>query len=55
MALLHDWHVPLRFVREPGQIEARVLRLGETPGLRNPGEELFLAVPYRTSTVLPPD
>ena len=26
VALLHDWHVPLRFVREPGQIEAMAAR-----------------------------
>lgn len=30
---------------EPNKIEARVARLGETPGLRNPGEELFLSLP----------
>lgn len=30
---------------EPTKVDARVIRLGETPGLRNPGQDLFLSVP----------
>ena len=29
---------------EPGYLEARVVKLGETGGMRNPGQELFLRV-----------
>ncbi len=28
-----------------GRIDARVVRLGETPGMRNPGQELFFSLP----------
>ena len=33
----------------PGKIDARVIKLGETPGLRNPAEELFFSTSHAIS------
>ena len=49
----HQWSTRLGTVGlldlSPDAISARVIRLGETPGLRNPGEELCLEVMRRIS------
>jgi predicted phosphodiesterase len=48
----HQWSTRLGTVGlldlSPDAVSARVIRLGETPGLRNPGEELHLEVMRRS-------
>jgi putative phosphoesterase len=52
----HQWSTRLGTVGlldlSPDTLSARVIRLGETPGLRNPGEELYVEV--RRSGAQPP-